>query len=263
MPKQISIVSSNKSTYREEFVTNQLVEAQINPPLSYRMRQELIDVLPYPPVLGKPAYPASPRAREALENHIQELIQLGVLRKVGHNNEVEVTTPVLIAWNNDKPRMVGDFEALNTYTFPYRYPIPRIQEALSQLSKANVFEAITDFNAVESLLNMMIPNRNILRWPIAIQKYRGKMTIAHKAGNINKNADGLSTWALANTPDNPDYVPLEVEAQIPIEGINITDIGNEFFEEVRESYKQEKNFHILTSFLDKDFKDTSLVNSLY
>ncbi|MBW0572639.1 hypothetical protein O181_112354 [Austropuccinia psidii MF-1] len=88
------------------------------------------------------------------------------------------------------------------------------------------------------------------------------MTIVHKAGNIHKNADGPSRWALANTPDNPAYVPLEAQPQIPIEGINITDIGTEFFEEVRESYKQDMNFHILTSLLDKDCKDTSLVNAL-
>ncbi|MBW0539968.1 hypothetical protein O181_079683 [Austropuccinia psidii MF-1] len=75
---------------------------------------------PYPPVLRRTAYPASPRAREALEKHIQELIQLGVLRKVGHNEEVEVTTPVIISWHNDKSRMVGDFRALNTYTVPDR-----------------------------------------------------------------------------------------------------------------------------------------------
>ncbi|MBW0492907.1 hypothetical protein O181_032622 [Austropuccinia psidii MF-1] len=42
---------------------------------------------PYPPVLRRPAYPSSPSAREALEKQIQELIQLGVLRKVGHNEE--------------------------------------------------------------------------------------------------------------------------------------------------------------------------------
>ncbi|MBW0546696.1 hypothetical protein O181_086411 [Austropuccinia psidii MF-1] len=41
---------------------------------------------PYPAVLKRPAYPASPRAKEALEKHIQELIQLGVLRKLGHND---------------------------------------------------------------------------------------------------------------------------------------------------------------------------------
>ncbi|MBW0536536.1 hypothetical protein O181_076251 [Austropuccinia psidii MF-1] len=61
---------------------------------------------PYPPVLRRPAYPASPRGREALEKHIQELIQLGVLRKLGHNEEVKVKIPVIIAWNNDKSRMV-------------------------------------------------------------------------------------------------------------------------------------------------------------
>ncbi|MBW0565268.1 hypothetical protein O181_104983 [Austropuccinia psidii MF-1] len=60
---------------------------------------------PYSPVLRRPGYPASPRTREALEKHIQELIQLGVLRRVGHNEEVEVTTPVIISWHNDKSRM--------------------------------------------------------------------------------------------------------------------------------------------------------------
>ncbi|MBW0493292.1 hypothetical protein O181_033007 [Austropuccinia psidii MF-1] len=91
---------------------------------------------PYPLVLRRPACPASPRAGEALGKHIQELIQLCVLRKVGHNEEGEVTTPVIIAWNNDKSRMVGDFRELNKYTSPDRYPIPRIQETLMKLSKS-------------------------------------------------------------------------------------------------------------------------------
>ncbi|MBW0579720.1 hypothetical protein O181_119435 [Austropuccinia psidii MF-1] len=91
----------------------------------------------------------------------------------------------------------------------------------------------------------------MLRCRIAIKEYRGNMTIVHKAGNIKNNSDGLRRWELANTPDNLAYVPLEAEPQIPIKGINITDIGTEFFEEVRESHKQDKNCHILTSLLDK------------
>ncbi|MBW0546154.1 hypothetical protein O181_085869 [Austropuccinia psidii MF-1] len=51
---------------------------------------------PYPSLLRRPAYPASPRAREAWEIHINELMKLAALRKVGHNEEVEVTTPVII-----------------------------------------------------------------------------------------------------------------------------------------------------------------------
>ncbi|MBW0542409.1 hypothetical protein O181_082124 [Austropuccinia psidii MF-1] len=101
---------------------------------------------PYPPVLRRPAYPASPRARKALEKHIQELIQLGVLSKVAHNEEVEATTPVIIAWHNDKSRIVGYFRASNTYTVPDRYPIPIIQEALTELSKAKY---ITSMDALK------------------------------------------------------------------------------------------------------------------
>ncbi|MBW0528972.1 hypothetical protein O181_068687 [Austropuccinia psidii MF-1] len=98
IPKQISGVSLNKDTYREEFVTDNLVESHINPSLSHKIRHELIDFLytykhayasddeplgtirghevdttlnidrPYPPVLEIPAYQASSRGRKALEN---------------------------------------------------------------------------------------------------------------------------------------------------------------------------------------------------
>ncbi|MBW0521159.1 hypothetical protein O181_060874 [Austropuccinia psidii MF-1] len=86
------------------------------------------------------------------------------------------------------------------------------------------------------------------------------MTIVHKAGNIPNNADEIGRWALANTPYNPAYVPLEAEPQIPIEGINIAKVGTEFFEEGIDSYKQDRNYNILASLLDKDFEDTALVN---
>ncbi|MBW0528257.1 hypothetical protein O181_067972 [Austropuccinia psidii MF-1] len=76
-------------------------------------------------------------------------------------------------------------------------------EKLHYYFDGSVFDMITDCNAVKSLLNMKTPNRHMLRWQIAIQEYRGNMTIAHKAGNFHKKADGLSRWALANTPDSP------------------------------------------------------------
>ncbi|MBW0545012.1 hypothetical protein O181_084727 [Austropuccinia psidii MF-1] len=126
----------------------------------------------------------------------------------------------------------------------------------------SVFEVIIDFNSVKSLLNMKTTNRNIIRWHIAIKEYRDNMTLVHKSGNIYKNADGLSSWELPITPYNPAYFPANAEPQIPIQGINITDVGAEFFQEVRASYKQDMNCHIITSLLYKDCKDTALDNSL-
>ncbi|MBW0586374.1 hypothetical protein O181_126089 [Austropuccinia psidii MF-1] len=85
-----------KNVNKEKFVSDQLIEAQISPELSPEMKEEVIEVLfqyresfssdneplgaikghemdimlneerPYPPCLRRPAYPASPRAREAL-----------------------------------------------------------------------------------------------------------------------------------------------------------------------------------------------------
>ncbi|MBW0514412.1 hypothetical protein O181_054127, partial [Austropuccinia psidii MF-1] len=81
---------------------------------------------PYPPVLRRTDYPESPRGIKALERHIQELMQLGLLRKVGYNEDVEFTTPAIISWHNDKSRMAGDFEELNAYTVTDRYTIPSI-----------------------------------------------------------------------------------------------------------------------------------------
>ncbi|MBW0524884.1 hypothetical protein O181_064599 [Austropuccinia psidii MF-1] len=69
---------------------------------------------PYPARLRRLAHPASPKSREAPEIHITELLDLGVIRKVGHNEEVEIIKPVIVARHNGKSRMVGDFRDLNT-----------------------------------------------------------------------------------------------------------------------------------------------------
>ncbi|MBW0554238.1 hypothetical protein O181_093953 [Austropuccinia psidii MF-1] len=109
---------------------------------------------------------------------------------------------------------------------------------------------------------METPNRHMLRWKIAIQEYRGNINIVHKDGNIHKNADRLSQWQLPNNIDNPAYVPEAASPQIPIEGISVTDLNTTFFEEVRSSYIQDKNFRILCQLLNKECKDNSLINAL-
>ncbi|MBW0529727.1 hypothetical protein O181_069442 [Austropuccinia psidii MF-1] len=135
-------------------------------------------------------------------------------------------------------------------------------EKLNYFLQGCFFNVITDFTTVKSLLNMNTPNRHMLRWQIAIQEYRGNMTIVHKDANIHKNADGLRRWALPNNIDNPAFVIEEASPQIPIEGIHVTDLNTTFFEEVRNSYTQDKNCSILCQLLIKDCKDNSLIHAL-
>ncbi|MBW0550172.1 hypothetical protein O181_089887 [Austropuccinia psidii MF-1] len=111
---------------------------------------------PYPPLLRRPAYKESPKSREALETHIKELLDLGVVGKVAHNEEVEVTTPVIVAWHNGKSRIFGDFRALNTYIVQDRYPIPKIQIALTQISQ-EVY--ITTMDALEGFHQNVVTPR--------------------------------------------------------------------------------------------------------
>ncbi|MBW0549714.1 hypothetical protein O181_089429 [Austropuccinia psidii MF-1] len=135
-------------------------------------------------------------------------------------------------------------------------------EKLSYFLEGCVFEVITDCTSIKSLLNMKTPNRHMLRWQIAIQEYRGNMTIVHKDGNIHKNSDGLSRWPLPNNINNPAYVPEEASPYIPIEGISFPDLSTTFFEELRNRYTQDKNCSSLCQLLNKDCKDNSIIHSL-
>ncbi|MBW0518120.1 hypothetical protein O181_057835 [Austropuccinia psidii MF-1] len=87
-------------------------------------------------MLRRPPYPESLETRKEIEKHINELLGMDFIRKIGHNEIVTITTPVLITWNDGKSRLSGDFRALNNYTKCDRYPIPRIPHALDNLAKA-------------------------------------------------------------------------------------------------------------------------------
>ncbi|MBW0489577.1 hypothetical protein O181_029292 [Austropuccinia psidii MF-1] len=90
----------------------------------------------YPPILRRPPCPESLESRKELEKHINQLLEMDVIGKIGNNEIVEITTPVLITWNDGKYRLCGDFRALISYTKADRYPIPRIPHALDKLEKA-------------------------------------------------------------------------------------------------------------------------------
>ncbi|MBW0492533.1 hypothetical protein O181_032248 [Austropuccinia psidii MF-1] len=51
---------------------------------------------PYPPMLRRPPYPAILETRKENGEHINELLNMDVNRKIGNNEIVGITTPVLI-----------------------------------------------------------------------------------------------------------------------------------------------------------------------
>ncbi|MBW0469697.1 hypothetical protein O181_009412 [Austropuccinia psidii MF-1] len=70
----------------------------------------------------------------------------------------------------------------------------------------------------------------MLRWQIAIQEYRGNITIIYKEGEGHTNAYCLSRWPLDNVKSNPSYDP-EVASKIPIHFMEIDRRKNfKFFE---------------------------------
>ncbi|MBW0471517.1 hypothetical protein O181_011232 [Austropuccinia psidii MF-1] len=98
----------------------------------------LVTERPYPPMLRRPPYPESLDTGREIEKHINELLEMDVIIKIGHNGIVEITTPALITWPDRKYRLCGDFRALNNYTKPDRYPIPRIPHDLESWQKPNI-----------------------------------------------------------------------------------------------------------------------------
>ncbi|MBW0591509.1 hypothetical protein O181_131224 [Austropuccinia psidii MF-1] len=160
-------------------------------------------------------------------------------------------------------------------------------EKLHYYLEGAVFEVYTDCTALKYLLNMNTTNRHMLRWQIAIQEYRGNMTIIYKEGKSHTNAFGLSRWPLDNVKSNPTY-DAEVAAQIPnhfmeidrrnnfrfsewtpesgtldsgntdseetetlILGISYSELHNEFFSAVVKSYAKQKKCGILLQLLQK------------
>ncbi|MBW0573415.1 hypothetical protein O181_113130 [Austropuccinia psidii MF-1] len=161
-----------------------------------------------------------------------------------------------------------------------------------------VFEVYKDCTDLKSLLNMMTTDRHMLRWQIAIQEYRGNVTIIYKEGKSHTNADGLSRWPLDNVQSNSAYDP-EVAARItihfmeigrrrnlrfsewapgsgtldsgntdsegtetPILVISSSELHNKCFNAVLKSYAKHKQCGILLQLLPKKYRSPELESQL-
>ncbi|MBW0526942.1 hypothetical protein O181_066657 [Austropuccinia psidii MF-1] len=184
---------------------------------------------PYPPILRRPPYPASLETRKEIEKHINELLDIQGLGAALHQRQIVDCQPRegVICYIS---RKLKDLEARYGATQTECLCLFWALEKLNNYLEGAVFEVYTDCKALKSLLNMKTTNRHMLRWHIAIQEYRGNMTIIYKEVKCHSNADDLSRWPLDNVKSNPGYDP-EVAAKIPIHFIEIDRKKNSRFSE--------------------------------
>lgn len=87
---------------------------------------------PCPPRLKSAPYPASPKTKKDIEDIIENLLELGVIRR----SQSQYASPVVMVYREGKARLCVNYKALNDYTKPFRYPLPKIDETLAKLRGA-------------------------------------------------------------------------------------------------------------------------------
>ncbi|MBW0476364.1 hypothetical protein O181_016079 [Austropuccinia psidii MF-1] len=198
--KKVSLDIYQMSTHDPlEELLNEFREGQFSTSLTSKQKLSLLKMLrknrpeftigekpldvkrPYPPMLRRPLYSESLESRKEIEKHINEILEMDFIGKIGHNEIVEITTPVLITWHDGKSRFCGNFRALNNYTKVDR----QLKDSESRYGETQI----------ECLC---------LVWALEKHHY-----------SLHTNADGLRRWPLDNVKRNPAYDP-EVEAKIPI-----------------------------------------------
>ncbi|MBW0524850.1 hypothetical protein O181_064565 [Austropuccinia psidii MF-1] len=89
-------------------------------------------------MLRRPPYQESLDTRKEIQKHVNECLDMDTIRKIRHNESVEVTALIQITWNDGKARLRQDSRALNNYTKVDRYPIPRMPHALGKIGKSQI-----------------------------------------------------------------------------------------------------------------------------
>lgn len=97
-----------------------------------------VDLDNLPPRIKQNAYPASPRAREAMKNCVNEFLELGIIRE----SKSQFAAPALIVFRGEKARLVVNYKVLNSVTTPDAYPMPRIDQSLYSLKDSLFFSSM-------------------------------------------------------------------------------------------------------------------------
>ncbi|XP_074305514.1 uncharacterized protein LOC141640730 [Silene latifolia] len=120
--------------YKEVFPTELPSEV---PPL--RGIEHHIDLVPGFVLPNIPAYRCDPTATKELQHQIEELMTKGFVRE---SLSLCAVPALLVPKKDGTLKMCTDSRAINNITVKYRFPIPRLDDMLDELSGAQIFSKI-------------------------------------------------------------------------------------------------------------------------